>query len=216
MKTFPYRPYFNTKTFPFASFRRLLDKTRRGFQGEASRSPIWVNRMENREKLLLREKAFFSHVSITPYQAANKTNEEEIETLYTIQDSRKEKGMLGIGNARRLCLWTKRKRLVCRTHLAFRTGALHTSTVQPKAGRSENIYRLCKVSLLLPPSSLGLDGHAQYLSWFEDMQEVPEEPPSPCSPIGFPYTQHRSYHQPKGHREPSLDWLLPSQKSSTP
>ena len=172
--------------------------------------------MENREKLLLRQKAFSPRFPSAPYQAVNKTDEEEIETLYTIQDSRKEKGMLGIGNVRQLYLWAKRRRLMCRIHLAFRTGALHTLTVQPKAGRSENIYWLCKVSLLLPPSSLGLDGHAQYLSWFEDIQEVPEKPSSSCSPIGFPCTQHRSYHQPKGHREPSLDCLLPSQKSSTP
>ena len=216
MKTFPYRPYFNTKTFPFASFCRLPDKTRRGFQGEASRSPIWVNGMENRVKLLLRQKAFSPTFPSAPYQAANKTNEEEIETLYIIQDSRKGKGMLGIGNARQLCLSARRRRLMCRIHLVFRTGALHTSTVQPKAGRSENIYWLCKVSLLLPPSSLGLDGHAQYLSWFEDIQEVPEKPSSPCSPIGFPCTQYRSHHQPKGYRESSLNWLLPSQKSSTP
>ena len=30
--------------------------------------------------------------------------------------------------------------LICRIHLASRADALHTSTVQPKAGRSENIY----------------------------------------------------------------------------
>jgi hypothetical protein len=60
--------------------------------------------MENREKLLLRQKAFSPTFPSAPYQAANKTNEEEIETPYIIQDSRKGKGMLGIGNARQLCL----------------------------------------------------------------------------------------------------------------
>ena len=61
---------------------------------------------------------------------------------------------------------------MCRIHFASRTDALRTSTVQPKAGRSENIYWLCKVSLLLPPSSLGLDGQEQPIRRFEDIQEV--------------------------------------------
>ena len=89
---------------------------------------------------------------------------------------REIKELLGIGNASPVLFAAERRCLMCRTHSASRAGALHTSTVQPKAGRSENIYWLCKVSLLLPPSSLGLDGHAQHLSWFEDIQEVPEEP----------------------------------------
>ena len=112
---------------------------------------------------------------------------------------REVKGSLGIGNASPTLFAAERRCLMCRIHSASRTGVLHTSTVQPKAGRSENIYLLCKVCLLLPPSSLGLDGYGQHLSWFEDMQEVPEEPSSPCSPIGFPCTQHPSYHQPKGY-----------------
>ena len=37
-------------------------------------------------------------------------------------------------------LRAKRRCLMCRIHLASWAGALHTSTVQPKAGRSENIY----------------------------------------------------------------------------
>ena len=82
----------------------------------------------------------------------------------------------------------KRRCLMCRIHLASWTGALHTSTVQPKAGRSENIYFIGKVSLLHSPSSLGLDGHEQLLSRLEDAQEVPKEPSSPCWQIGFPCT----------------------------
>ena len=82
----------------------------------------------------------------------------------------------------------KRRCLMCRIHLASWTGALHTFTVQPKAGRSENIYFPGKVSLLLPPSSLGLDGHKQPQSRLEDAQEVPKEPSSPCLLIGFPCT----------------------------
>ena len=103
---------------------------------------------------------------------------------------------------------------MCRIHLAFRTGALHTLTVQPKAGRSENIYWLCKVSLLLPPSSLGLDGHAQSLSCFEDIQEVQKEPTFPCSSISFPCTASK-LSSAKGHGKASLNWLLPSQGPST-
>ena len=38
----------------------------------------------------------------------------------------------------------KRRCLMCRIHFASWTGALHTSTVQPKAGRSENIYYFAK------------------------------------------------------------------------
>ena len=41
-------------------------------------------------------------------------------------------------------LRAKRRCLMCRIHLASRAGALHTSTVQPKAGRSENIYYFAK------------------------------------------------------------------------
>ena len=66
--------------------------------------------------------------------------------------------MPGIGNARPTFSWAERRCLMCRIHLAFWAGVLHISTVQPKAGRSENIYCLGKVSLLLLPSSLGLDG----------------------------------------------------------
>ena len=129
--------------------------------------------------------------------------------------SKEEKGSLGIGNASPTLFAAERRCLMCRNHSASIAGVLHTSTVQPKAGRSENIYWLCKVCLLHPPSSLGLDGHGQHLSWFEDIPEVPEKPSSPCLPIGFPCTQHPSYHQPKGYGEPSLGWLLPSQESST-
>ena len=128
---------------------------------------------------------------------------------------REVKGLLGIGNASPTLFAAERRCLMCRIHSASRAGVLHTSTVQPKAGRSENIYWLCKVSLLLPPSSLGLDGHGQHLSRFEYTLEVPEKPPSPCLSIGFPCTQHPSYHQPKGYGEPSLGWLLPSQETST-
>ena len=72
-----------------------------------------------------------------------------------------------------------------------------------------------RVYCIPPPSSLGLDGHGQHLSRFEYTLEVPEKPPSPCLSIGFPCTQHPSYHQPKGYGEPSLGWLLPSQETST-
>ena len=72
---------------------------------------------------------------------------------------KEEKGALGIGNASPTLFAAERRCLMCRIHSASRAGVLHISTVQPKAGRSENIYWLCKVSLLLPPSSLGLDGH---------------------------------------------------------
>ena len=51
-----------------------------------------------------------------------------------------------------------------RLHSVSRDGYAVCSTVQPKAGRSENIYLLCKVSLLHPPSSLGLDGEGESLS----------------------------------------------------
>ena len=68
------------------------------------------------------------------------------------------KDLLGIGNAGQPHLRARRRSLMCRIHFASWAGALHTSTVQPKAGRSENIYWLGKVSLLHPPSSLGLDG----------------------------------------------------------
>ena len=113
--------------------------------------------------------------------------------------SKEEKGSLGIGNASPTRFAAERRCLMCRIHSASIAGVLHTSTVQPKAGRSENIYLLCKVCLLHPPSSLGLDGHGQHLSRFEDTQEVLGEPSSPCLPIGFPCTQHPSYHQPKGY-----------------
>ena len=103
---------------------------------------------------------------------------------------------------------------MCRIHLASRTGALHTSTVQPKAGRSENIYWPCKVSLLLPPSSLGLDGQEQPIRWFEDIQEVQKEPTFPCSSISFPCTALK-LSSAKGHGKASLNWLLPSQGPST-
>ena len=129
--------------------------------------------------------------------------------------SKEEKGSLGIGNASPTLFAAERRCLMYRIHSASIAGVLHTSTVQPKAGRSENIYWLCKVSLLHPPSSLGLDGHGQHLSRLEDMQKVPEKPSSSCLPTVFPCTQHPSYHQPKGYGEPSLDWLLPSQESST-
>ena len=104
---------------------------------------------------------------------------------------------------------------MCRIHLVFRTGALHTSTVQPKAGRSENIYWLCKVSLLLPPSSLGLDGQEQPIRRFEDIQEVPKEPSSPCSPFGFLV---HSIVITIGERIwvlPFLNWLLSLRETST-
>ena len=113
--------------------------------------------------------------------------------------SKEEKGSLGIGNASPTLFAAERRCLMYRIHSASIAGVLHTSTVQPKAGRSENIYWLCEVSLLLPPSSLGLDGHGQHLSRFEYTLEVPEKPPSPCLSIGFPCTQHPSYHQPKGY-----------------
>ena len=103
---------------------------------------------------------------------------------------------------------------MCRIHLASRTGALHTSTVQPKAGRSENIYWPCKVSLLLPPSSLGLDGQEQPIRWFEDIQEVQKEPTFPCSSISFPCTALK-LSSAKGHGKASLNWLLPPQGPST-
>ena len=89
---------------------------------------------------------------------------------------REVKGLLAIGNASPTLFAAERRCLMCRIHSSSRAGVLHTSTVQPKAGRSENIYWLCKVSLLLPPSSLGLDGHGQYLSCFEDMQGASKEP----------------------------------------
>ena len=89
---------------------------------------------------------------------------------------REVKGLLAIDNASPTLFAAERRCLMCRIHSSSRAGALHISTVQPKAGWSENIYWLCKVNLLLPPSSLGLDGHGQYLSCFEDMQGVPEEP----------------------------------------
>ena len=129
--------------------------------------------------------------------------------------SKEGKGALGIGSARPTLFAAERRCLMCRTHSASRSGASHTSTVQPKAGRSENIYWLCKVSLLLPPSSLGLDGHGQYLSCFEDMQEVPEEPSLLAHQLaslvhGIKVTISR-----KDIGGPSLNWLLPSQESST-
>ena len=52
----------------------------------------------------------------------------------------------------------------------------YASTVQPKAGRSLNIYFDAKVSKLHPPSSLGLDGDGAYLPLYDDQQEVHQEP----------------------------------------
>ena len=65
--------------------------------------------------------------------------------------------------------------------LVFMVGKTSFATVQPWAGRSENIYLLCKVSLLHPPSSLGLDGEGESLSRYDDKLEEPKEPSSPYS-----------------------------------
>ena len=127
---------------------------------------------------------------------------------------RKEMGRSVLAMRVQFYLWAKRRCLVCRIHLASRTGEWRTSTVQPKAGRSENIYWLCKVSLLLPPSSLGLDGQEQPIRWFEDIQEVQKEPTFPCSSISFPCTASK-LSSAKGHGKASLNWLLPSQGPST-
>ena len=69
---------------------------------------------------------------------------------------------------------------------------LASSTVQPWVGRSRT-------------TPISIRRHAGSI----------EGAFSPCSLIGFPCTQHPSYHQPKGYGEPSLNWLLPSQESST-
>ena len=53
---------------------------------------------------------------------------------------REEKGALGIDNLSPTLFAAERRCLMCRIHSASRTGVLHTSTVQPKAGWSENIY----------------------------------------------------------------------------
>ena len=53
---------------------------------------------------------------------------------------REVKGLLGIGNSSPILFAAERRCLMCRIHSASRAGALHSSTVQPKAGRSENIY----------------------------------------------------------------------------
>ncbi len=129
--------------------------------------------------------------------------------------SKEEKGSLGIGNASPTLFAAERRRLMCRIHSASRAGVLHTSTVQPKAGRSENIYWLCKVSLLLPPSSLGLDGHGQHLSRLEDILEVPEEPSLLAHQLASLVHSIQVTISRKDIGEPSLDWLLPSQESST-
>ena len=49
-----------------------------------------------------------------------------------------------------------------------RAAKQYASTVQPKAGRSENIYFDAKVSKLHLPSSLGLDGDREFLPHHED------------------------------------------------
>ena len=53
---------------------------------------------------------------------------------------REVKGLLGIGNSSPILFAAERRCLMCRIHSASRAGVLHSSTVQPKAGRSENIY----------------------------------------------------------------------------
>ena len=127
---------------------------------------------------------------------------------------RKERGRSVLAMRVQFYLWAKRRCLMCRIHFASGTGEWRTSTVQPKAGRSENIYWPCKVSLLLPPSSLGLDGQEQPIRWFEDIQEVQKEPTFPCSSISFPCTASK-LSSAKGHGKASLNWLLPSQGPST-
>ena len=64
-------------------------------------------------------------------------------------------------------------------HSAFRGGyALHIH--RPTQGRTakEDIL-LCKVSLLHPPSSLGLDGDGTFLPRHNDFPEVQKKPSSP-------------------------------------
>ena len=69
--------------------------------------------------------------------------------------------------------------LMCMLQSAFRGGyAVHIH--RPTQGWTvrEDIL-LCKVSLLHPPSSLGLDGDGTFLPWHDDLPEVQKEPSSP-------------------------------------
>ena len=69
--------------------------------------------------------------------------------------------------------------LMCMLLSAFRGGyAVHIH--RPTQGWTvrEDIL-LCKVSLLHPPSSLGLDGDGTFLPWHDDLPEVQKEPSSP-------------------------------------
>ena len=58
-------------------------------------------------------------------------------------------------------------------------------TVQPKAGRSLNIYFDAKVSMLHPPSSLGLDGDEERFPHHDDLLEGCREPTSPGTLMVF-------------------------------
>ena len=69
--------------------------------------------------------------------------------------------------------------LMCMLHSAFRGGyAVHIH--RPTQGWTvrEGIL-LCKVSLLHPPSSLGLDGDGTFLPRHNDLPEVQKKPSSP-------------------------------------
>ena len=94
-----------------------------------------------------------------------------------------EQGSSVLAMRGQLYSWAYGKCLVCRIHSASRAGALHMPTVQPKAGRSENIYFDAKVSKLHPPSSLGLDGDGTFLPWHDDLPKVQKKPSSPYSLI---------------------------------
>ena len=73
--------------------------------------------------------------------------------------------------------------LMCMLLSAFRGGyAVHIH--RPTQGWTVREYiLLCKVSLLHPPSSLGLDGDGTFLPRHNDLPEVQKEPSSPYSLI---------------------------------
>ena len=69
--------------------------------------------------------------------------------------------------------------LMCMLQSAFRGGyAVHIH--RPTQGWTVREYiLLCKVSLLHPPSSLGLDGDGTFLPWHDDLPKVQKKPSSP-------------------------------------